>query len=62
MNRFINTNLLVLFEEENKKIGDTYEGYTTNYLRARVKSNESLIGNIKSISIIDINNDILIAK
>lgn len=62
MNRFINTNLNVLFEEENKKIEDTYEGYTTNYLRARVKSNESLIGNIKSISIIDINNDILIAR
>ena len=60
--RFIEKNLEVLFEEENKKISNAYEGYTTNYLRVRTLSDKSMIGNIKNISINGTINDILIGK
>lgn len=59
-NRFLNKNLRVLFEEENKKIANCYEGYTTNYLRVRTLSDNSLIGEVKNISINSTINDILI--
>lgn len=60
--KFINSKLDVLFEEENKKISDSYEGYTTNYIRTRVVSNESLLGEIKKIEIESTIDDILIGK
>lgn len=60
--RFIEKNLEVLFEEENKKISNAYEGYTTNYLRVSCLSDKSLIGDIKNISINSTIDDILIGK
>lgn len=60
--RFSNKSLDVLFEEENKKIPNAYEGYTTNYLRVRLLSDKSLIGHIKNVSINGTINDILIGK
>ncbi|WFA09542.1 tRNA (N(6)-L-threonylcarbamoyladenosine(37)-C(2))-methylthiotransferase MtaB [Tissierella sp. Yu-01] len=62
MNRFIGKRLEVLFEEHSNEDLECYEGYTTNYIRARVNSQNSLIGEVKSIKITDSYNDILIGE
>lgn len=59
---FIGRDMDVLFEEENKRLGNTYEGYTTNYMRVRTSSDCNLIGNIKKIKIIESKGDILIGE
>ncbi|TJX14733.1 tRNA (N(6)-L-threonylcarbamoyladenosine(37)-C(2))-methylthiotransferase MtaB [Tissierella creatinini] len=61
-NKFINKNLVVLFEEENKKISNAFEGYTTNYLRVRILGKKSPIGEVKNIGINGVSGDILIGK
>ncbi len=61
-NRFINRYVEVLFEEENKKNPGYYEGYTTNYLRVSISSDYSPVGEIKNISIIGMNDDILLGN
>lgn len=62
MNKFINKNLDVLFEETNKSIAYQYEGYTTNYIRVAVTSDTSVIGEIKSTKILNLNNDLLLGE
>ena len=62
MNRFKDRNLDVLFEEANKNNIDLHEGYTTNYIRVAANSNISIIGEIKSTRIVDIQNDLLIGE
>lgn len=59
---FIEKNVEVLFEEINSKISNSYEGYTSNYIRTRAVSNENLIGKIKSVKIKDNFNEILIGN
>ena len=61
-NRFINQELEVLFEELNNKIANSYEGYTTNYIRTRLITDEIVIGKIKKVKIESVNNDILISR
>lgn len=61
-NRFINQDLEVLFEELNTKIDSSYEGYTTNYIRTRLISDEIVIGKIKKVKIVSVNNDILVSR
>lgn len=60
--KFFNKRLDVLFEEKSKHLDNTYEGYTTNYIRTRVESDESLLGEIKKINISCSINDILIGN
>lgn len=60
--KFINKNLDVLFEEVNSRIKDSYEGYTTNYIRTRVISDKTIIGEIKNIKIEDSVEEILIGN
>ncbi len=62
MNRFIGKRLEVLFEEHSNEGFEYYEGYTTNYIRARVNSHNTLIGEVKSINITDSYKDILIGE
>jgi threonylcarbamoyladenosine tRNA methylthiotransferase MtaB len=52
----------VLFEEQSKGKENSYEGYTTNYIRARVSSEKSLIGKIMSAEVIDKSNELLICR
>ena len=60
--RFLNQRLQVLFEEVNKKVDNSYEGYTTNYIRARVIYEDSLISKIRIVNIRSTSNDILVGE
>lgn len=57
--RFIGQNMSVLFEEEKDGY---YEGYTTNYIRVRARSQVDIQGEILPVNIIGKENDILIGK
>ena len=59
INKFINTKLQVLYEEKNNKLENTYEGYTTNYIRTRSISETSIIGCILETKIKEATYDIL---
>ena len=59
INKFINTKLKVLYEEKNNKLEDSYEGYTTNYIRTRCVSETSVIGYILDTKIKEATYDIL---
>lgn len=59
MESFLGKTMEVLFEEEK----DGYiEGYTTNYLRVKVKTSKDLQGKILPVKIIDKKEDILVGK
>ncbi len=58
--KFIDSSLLVLFEEESKGTEGFVEGYTTNYIRVKSKSSESILGSIKDIRIRDVDGDYLV--
>lgn len=58
--KFIDSSLLVLFEEESKGTEGFVEGYTTNYIRVKSKSSESILGIIKDIRIRDVDGDYLV--
>jgi len=59
MERFIGRNMDILFEENKDGY---FEGYTTNYLRVKVKTEKDLQGEILPVKIIDKEGDILIGK
>lgn len=59
MERFIGRNMDILFEENKDGY---FEGYTTNYLRVKVKTEKDLQGEILPVKIIDKERDILIGK
>lgn len=61
-NRFLGKTLEVLFEENSKDHIGFMEGYTTNYIRVKVRSEDSVRGKILPVNIIDIEDDILIGK
>lgn len=50
----INKNLEVLFETNDK---NSYQGYSKNYIRVIVNSEENICGQIKKVKIINIKND-----
>ena len=54
--RFKDRSLPVLFEEKTKRKNDTYEGYTTNYIRVEAPSPNNLIGEIIDIKLKDVEN------
>lgn len=54
--RFKDRYLPVLFEEKTKRKNDTYEGYTTNYIRVEAPSPNNLIGEIIDIKLKDVEN------
>lgn len=56
---FIGKVVDVLFEEEKDGF---YEGYTTNYIRVKLKSSENIQGKILPVKIVDRKNDFLIGK
>lgn len=58
--KFIDSSLLVLFEEESKGTEGFVEGYTSNYIRVKSKSSESILGSIKDIRIRDVDGDYLV--
>lgn len=58
---FIGTNLSVLFEEESNKEG-YIEGYTTNYIRVKVKDSPNIIGEIKEVKIKEVHKDFLVGE
>lgn len=58
--KFIDSSLLVLFEEECKGTEGFVEGYTSNYIRVKSKSSESVLGSIKDIRIRDVDGDYLV--
>lgn len=60
-NKFIGLNLDVLFEDNNSdKL--SCEGYTTNYIRTKIEADDSIVGEIKTIKIIDSVDDFLIGE
>ena len=61
-NKFINTNVSVLYEEVSKVDERAFEGYTTNYIRVRSrgKNIKEPIGNLYDTDIIDANNELLL--
>lgn len=62
INKFINNSLSVLYEEKNNKLENNYEGYTSNYIRARSVSETSVIGCILNTKIKEATYDILIGE
>jgi threonylcarbamoyladenosine tRNA methylthiotransferase MtaB len=60
--KFINKNLDVLFEEVNNDIENSYEGYTNNYIRTRVISDNPIIGEIKNVKIVNSAGELLIGS
>lgn len=60
--KFIGKNLSVLFEEENKKEPGYIEGYTTNYIRVKVKENQDLLGKIINVKINSKKDEFLLGK
>ena len=56
---FLQNHLSVLFEENDKKDKNIYEGYTSNYIRSRVSSSCDIIGDIKDIVIEKSNSEYL---
>ena len=59
MESFLGKTMEVLFEEEKDGY---FEGYTTNYLRVKVKTSKDLQGKILPVKIIDKKEDILVGK
>lgn len=57
--KYINTKIMVLFEE---KVGDYWEGYTKNYIRVKVKTEENLENRLQEVVPIKEEKQILIAK
>lgn len=57
--KFIGKTMDVLFEEKNNGY---YEGYTTNYIRVKAKSDEDIIGQLLEIDIIDSEGEYLIGN
>ncbi len=58
-NYYIGKKVQVLFEE---KEGEYYKGYTTNYIKIHVKSNEYLENKIKIVKIYKIEKDKIIGS
>ncbi|OLS03383.1 tRNA (N(6)-L-threonylcarbamoyladenosine(37)-C(2))-methylthiotransferase MtaB [Tissierella creatinophila] len=58
--KFIGQSLEVLFEESSQE--NILEGYTTNYIRAKVHSDYDIIGDIKKINIVDTDGEILVGN
>lgn len=61
-NSFINSKVSVLYEETSKVDERAFEGYTTNYIRVRgrTQSIDSLIGDLYTTSIVDANEEFLL--
>lgn len=61
-NKFINNTVDVLYEEVSKVDENTFEGYTSNYIRVRGKSKsvENPIGDLYNTKIIDANEEFLL--
>lgn len=61
-NSFINSKVNVLYEETSKVDERAFEGYTTNYIRVRgrTQSLDNPIGNLLNTSIIDANEEFLL--
>ena len=57
--KYINKKIVVLFEE---KVGDYWEGYTKNYIRVKVKTEENLENKLQEVVPIKEEKQILIAK
>ena len=57
--KYINKKIMVLFEE---KVGDYWEGYTKNYIRLKVKTEENLENKLQEVVPIKEEKQILIAK
>ena len=57
--KYINKKILVLFEE---KVGDYWEGYTKNYIRVKVKTEQNLENKLQEVVPIKEEKQILIAK
>ena len=57
--KYINKKIMVLFEE---KVGDYWEGYTKNYIRVKVKTEENLENKLQEVVPIEEEKQILIAK
>lgn len=57
--KYINKKIMVLFEE---KVGDYWEGYTKNYIRVKVKTEENLENRLQEVVPIKEEKQILIAK
>ena len=57
--KYINKKIMVLFEE---KVEDYWEGYTKNYIRVKVKTEENLENKLQEVVPIKEEKQILIAK
>ena len=57
--KYINKKIMVLFEE---KVGDYWEGYTKNYIRVKVKTEENLENKLQEVVPIKEEKQILIDK
>lgn len=58
--KFIGENLSVLFEEKSRN-AEFVEGYTRNYIRVKSKSDEKNLGSIKTVRVVSMREDFLIA-
>lgn len=59
---FINKELSVLFEEENRIEKEYIEGYTTNYIRVKSLGSNDFLGSIKNVQVKDNDGDYLVGE
>lgn len=60
--KYLGENLEVLYEMENKDQAANLEGYTSNYIRVKSKSDNDIIGNVVETKIIESKDDLLIGE
>jgi threonylcarbamoyladenosine tRNA methylthiotransferase MtaB len=62
MNRFVNKNLTVLFEQKVKGKENIYEGYTANYIRVLANSKEDITSKIINTKLIKVEEDYILGE
>jgi len=60
--KFIDSNMEILYEVENNKESSILEGYTTNYIRVKTPLDKRFIGNIVNTHILNKKNGFLIGE
>ncbi len=60
--QYLEKDLEVLYEMENKDQAANLEGYTTNYIRVKSKADSAIIGSVVETKIIDSKDDLLIGE
>lgn len=62
MEKFINKNMEVLYEQRYNDIDDSFEGYTSNYIKVVTKSKENLNGKIINTKLLNVEDGFILGQ